>query len=137
MKSFVVFWATSSKLTVCLFLTHCYILRKFGQDRVTISYSWHKNNQMQIKVLYEKFGFFWAILKKLSDFVFLIYCYMLRKFAQHRMSISYTCFRNNKLIINILYEVLFCFLSYFNEIHRLCISYSLLHSVKIWSKSDG
>jgi len=41
-----------------VFLNHCYILRKLGQDRTTISYSCHRNNQMQITTLYEDLCYF-------------------------------------------------------------------------------
>jgi len=32
--------------------TICYILKKFGQDRITISYSFHRNNRLKIKIIY-------------------------------------------------------------------------------------
>jgi len=48
----------STKLTDYVFLTYCYILRQFGQDRMTISYSCHSNNQMQIKIFMKVFVVF-------------------------------------------------------------------------------
>jgi len=42
MKIFVIFPPISTKLTDYVFLTLCYILRKFGQDRISISYSCHR-----------------------------------------------------------------------------------------------
>jgi len=39
-------------------LIYCYILCKFGQHRVTLSFSWHRINQTQNKILYEKLSCF-------------------------------------------------------------------------------
>jgi len=42
-------------------------LRKFGQDQMTISFSYHRNNQMQIKLLLKELCSFWPISTKLTD----------------------------------------------------------------------
>jgi len=45
--------AILTKLTDYVFLTYCNILWKFSQDRITISYSCHRNNQKQVNILYD------------------------------------------------------------------------------------
>jgi len=127
MNIFVVFFlAILTKLADYVFFYHCNILWKFGQDLITLSYSYHRNNQMQINILYEDRCCFLAILTKLADYVFLTYCYILWKFGQDWITLSYSYHRNNQMQINILYEDFCCFLSYLNQTHRLCTYFLLI-----------
>jgi len=57
----------------------------------TISYSCHRNNHCKLKLCMKMFVIYWAILTKLTDYVFCTHCYILRKFGQDRMTISYSC----------------------------------------------
>jgi len=88
---------------------------------MTISYSYQRNNEIQIKVLYEDLCFFWAISTKLTVYAFLTHCYILWNFGQDRMTILlYNLHRNNQMSINVRCQAWF-FLSYLNQIHRFLL----------------
>jgi len=56
--------AIRTKLTYYVFCTISYILRKFGWDRMTIWYSFHRNNRIQLIFSMKSFVVFLAISTK-------------------------------------------------------------------------
>jgi len=70
-------WAILTKLTDYVFLTHCYILRKFGQDRTIYHIAAIGTIRCKLKLCMKIFVIFWDMSTKLTDYRFRTHCNIL------------------------------------------------------------
>jgi len=97
MKIFCVFWDIPTKLTEFEFVIVLHIVTKVGSNRTTISYSCHRNDRSKSMLSMKGCVISWDISTNRTGCISGNVLYIPTKFGSNRITIQYSCYRNDRL----------------------------------------